>query len=209
MSKLDLWRILFKMASSLVKTVLTQRNSNGDIKANIPEYYERYIKPLEPKYKDSVLTDSRKAICPLPDHNDTDPSFGLTNHKFYKGVKIYHCFGCGGTGTIIRLHQRIQHKYYNKNLTEDESALELAKIFDIDLSKVDDLSEDNDKIEGGYYMRNSKALRNLEERYTIRDYQSELRGVRVMRETSNINTQEKMINRAIIKMIATGKNLYD
>lgn len=192
-----------------MNTVLTQRNSNGDIKANIPEYYERYIKPLEGKFADSTLTESRKAICPLPDHNDTDPSFGITNHRFFKGVKIYHCFGCGGTGTIVRLHQRIQYKYYNRNITEQESALELAKIFDVDLSKVDDFDDDDEKVEGSYYIQGSKALRKLKNQYTVRDYQAELREVRVNRDTMNLNTQMRMINRSIIKMVATGKNLYE
>lgn len=197
------------MVNNVVNIVLTQRNSNGDIKANIPEYYERFIKPLEKKYENSILTESRKAICPLPDHNDTDPSFGITNHRFFKGVKIYHCFGCGGTGTIIRLHQRMQYKYHNRSITEQESALELAKIFDIDLSKADDVGEDNEKVEGNYYMQGSKALSRLKDQYTIRDYQAELRQVRVQRDTLNMFSQTRMINRSIIKMIATGKNLYE
>ena len=103
----------------------------------------------------------------------------------------------------------MQYKYHNRSITEQESALELAKIFDIDLSKADDIGEDNEKVEGNYYMQGSKALSRLKDQYTIRDYQAELRQVRVQRDTLNMFSQTRMINRSIIKMIATGKNLYE
>jgi hypothetical protein len=41
--------------------------------------------------------------CPLPNHDDTSPSFGVhkTNNK-------YNCFGCGATGDIVSLVQNVE-----------------------------------------------------------------------------------------------------
>jgi DNA primase len=195
------------MKNTVENIVLTQKDMQGKIKANIPDYYERYIKPQEDKYKDSDLHTNRTAICPLPNHNDTDPSFGLTNHKFYKGVKIYHCFGCGGSGTIIRLHQRIQSKYHNRKLTEHESALELAELFGVDLANATD-DESTEEIEGSAYISRVKTIRELQDRYTVRDYQRELLGVR-MRDDVSLEVRAKAVNKSIIKMIATDKKLYE
>lgn len=194
------------MKNTVENIVLTQRDDNGNIKANIADYYEQFIKPMEDKYKDSDLHTRRTAICPLPNHNDTDPSFGLTNHKFFKGVKVYHCFGCGGSGTIIRLHQRMQLKYHNKELTERESALDLAKIYNIDLGKAsDEVEADTDD---STYMNNMRALKDLEGTYTVRDFQQELLEIRKT-ENLSLETRAKAVNRSIVKMLATDKHLYD
>lgn len=194
------------MKNTVENIVLTQKDNNGNIKANIPDYYEQFIKPMEDKYKDSDLHVHRTAICPLPNHNDTDPSFGLTNHKFYKGVKIYHCFGCGGSGTIIRLHQRMQSKYHNRTITEHESALELAEIFNIDVSSASDTEEV--ETDDSTYINNIRSLRSLEDRYCLRDFQQEMLEIR-RTENLSLDTRAKAVNRCIVKMMATDKGLYD
>ena len=42
-----------------------------------------------------------KCPCPLPDHDDSDPSFYVTEGE--KGFQFFKCFGCNRGGTIIRL----------------------------------------------------------------------------------------------------------
>jgi len=41
---------------------------------------------------------SYQAICPMPSHRDTKPSFNVTEKN---GIWFFHCFGCGSSGTII------------------------------------------------------------------------------------------------------------
>jgi len=38
--------------------------------------------------------------CPMPEHNDSSPSFGVNNSK-----QTFNCFGCGSQGDIIKLVQ--------------------------------------------------------------------------------------------------------
>ncbi len=41
--------------------------------------------------------------CPFPDHNDRSPSFGYNLESDY-----FNCFGCGETGNLINLVQKIE-----------------------------------------------------------------------------------------------------
>jgi len=41
---------------------------------------------------------SYQAVCPMPSHRDTKPSFNVTEKN---GIWFYNCFGCGSGGTII------------------------------------------------------------------------------------------------------------
>ena len=41
---------------------------------------------------------SNKAICPMPSHRDSKPSFHVADKG---GIWVYTCFGCGSSGTII------------------------------------------------------------------------------------------------------------
>ena len=41
--------------------------------------------------------------CPLPNHDDNSPSFGV-----HKANNKYNCFGCGATGDIISLVQNVE-----------------------------------------------------------------------------------------------------
>ena len=41
--------------------------------------------------------------CPMPDHDDGNPSFGV-NTK----TNTYNCFGCGSTGDLIKLVQAVE-----------------------------------------------------------------------------------------------------
>jgi len=42
-----------------------------------------------------------KCKCPIPGHNETDPSFYITVKP--DGVEFFKCYGCGGGGNIISL----------------------------------------------------------------------------------------------------------
>lgn len=186
------------MLTQLEKYVLTYEDSTGKIVCNIPDYYETYIAPLEGKYSRYTFKTNKTVICPL--HNDTDPSLGLINHKFLPKVMLYHCFGCGKTGSIIRLHQVIQKKYYNRTLSDKESCLDLCKLFDIPEPLDNELdSGDYDKKVENWFKKIDKA----QTKYTEKEFAENLKQLRKTGVTLD------KVNSECVKMIATAKELYE
>lgn len=183
--------------------VLTYKGDSDTPIITIAEYYERYIKPLSPRFKNSSLLLNNTAICCF--HDDTDPSLGTIKHRTLQGVRVYHCFGCGAVGTVIRMHQRIEKEYHHRDISETESALELCKLWGIDISRYSDITDNTDK-KSSYY---SKMMRIKSQMgaYTIREYSDELLNARNM--SLELDKKIQIINSANIKMIATKKKLYD
>ena len=190
---------------TLEEYVLTAKDANGRIIINIADYYERYIKPLDKRFATSSYYKKQLVLCCWKDHNDINPSLGSMKHRFYKDVRLYHCLGCGATGSVIRMHQRIQKEYYDRTITEKESCLELCQLFGVDASAYKEVSEDDG--EQANFMDRLRRLDKYKSVYTIKDYADELRSVRA---NSDISIGEKMryIARANTKYIATQKKLY-
>lgn len=191
---------------SLDEYILTYRGTtdNGEqgFVCNIPDYYDRYIKPLDKRFSEYNLYSNNTVICPL--HDDTDPSLGLIKHRFLSGVQVYHCFGCGASGTVIRLHQFIQDIYYNRRLTSDDACKELADLFDIPLEDIDELADDD---YDGKYMSMLKRLNSLKRAYTFDSFSRELLEIRKNTDIS-IEDRLRLLNIESIKMISTQKKLY-
>lgn len=70
-----------------------------------------------------------KCRCPLPGHNDSDPSF-----KVYESTNTFHCFGCGKAGGPIDLLRFIKGLASNK-----EAESYLSRDYDIDVDAVPSL----------------------------------------------------------------------
>lgn len=64
---------------------------------------------------------SYRALCPF--HSETNPSFYV-----HPGLKIYHCFGCGASGDVIKFLQEME------GISFQEALERLAKRAGIDLS---------------------------------------------------------------------------
>ncbi len=172
----------------------------GKIKANIIDYYEDFIKPLSPHFAHQSLA-TGLVICFFKDHADTDPSLGLMKDRFHKGVMLYHCFGCGKSGDVIRLHQIIQEQYHGVKLNEKEACLALADLFNIPIEEYEDLDEeDYEKA----YMRTYRNLDKLARTYTVQDYNLALLELRKKQ-----NVKLELVNREVIKLIAMTKGLVD
>lgn len=189
---------------TLEEYVLTAKDADGRIIINIADYYERFIKPLDKRFQSSSYFSHSTVLCCWKDHNDINPSLGSINHKFYKGVKLYHCLGCGATGTVIRMHQRIQKEYYGRGITDKESCIELCKLFGVDSTaylEVQDIGDQTNIMERFRRVQGYKGI------YTIRDYSNEVRDAR---SNSSFSLQEiaNKINIANVKYIATQKQLY-
>lgn len=194
---------------TLEEYILTYRGTrlNGEegIVINIPDYYDHYIKPLHPKFSDSSLNVSKTAICPI--HDDTDPSMGLINHKFYKGVKIFHCFGCNRTGSVIKLHQLVVKTYEKRSIDETQSCQELARFFKVPLNKEILAQADNVEPADRFYQTNARVEDLKNNSYTALDFMYELRNIK--KSTTDMSKLDlRLVNDSCIKMIATAKKLY-
>ena len=60
--------------------------------------------------------------CPMPNHEDNSPSFGVNSDS-----NLFHCFGCGVKGDIIKLVQLVE------GLTFVESIQKIANFAGIDV----------------------------------------------------------------------------
>lgn len=185
--------------------VLTAKDSEGKIIITVAEYYERYIKPLDNRFASSSYYGHSKVLCCWKDHTDINPSLGTMPDKFFKGVKLYNCMGCGAHGNVIRMHQRIQHEYHNRDITDNESRLELCKLFGVDAKAFEEMVDIGDQARFMERFRKTCDIKNM---YTLRDYSSDLLSVRA---NSSLSLAERAhgVNIANIKYISTTKQLYD
>jgi hypothetical protein len=174
------------------------------MKVPIPVYYDHYIIPLDRKrFFRGGLTINSMTICPL--HKDSDPSFGLMKDKFNPKIMLYHCFGCGSVGDLVRLHQRIEYQYHNRDLSENETILDLAKIFpEIDLSEVVLIDESESFAS---FRRGLVAIEQSQSRYTLRDYQEDLKVVRRKQFHADPSEVARAVQSATLKYLVTEKDL--
>lgn len=189
--------------------VLTYPDENGNPLINIADYFERYVKPLSPKFSTSSFYEHRTVVCPF--HEDTDPSLGTINHRHLKGVRVYHCFGCGASGTVIRMHQRIQYSYHGKRMTDVEAAIDLCKLYGVDTTPLVTRQYTANQL---VRMRKLDRLRALENAYGLRDFAEDLMPVREDTYTSDkmldmdlINQRAEKINKAVIRYMAEKKGI--
>ena len=54
-----------------------------------------------------------QACCPMPNHTDRSPSFGVNQESGF-----YSCFGCGEKGTVITFIQRVDGVSYREALVK-------------------------------------------------------------------------------------------
>lgn len=63
---------------------------------NLPEFIEKETDNIL-KWRKS--NQSASCHCPMPNHNDRNASFHIT--QMSNGTWIYHCFGCGSKGHVV------------------------------------------------------------------------------------------------------------
>lgn len=186
----------------VLNSVMKDEYGHEELVVSLPEYYERYVKPLSDRFSNSSLLTSRTAICPF--HEDSDPSLGVYNGR-------YHCFGCAAqglesSGDVIRFHQRIEAKYKHREITRVESATELANMFGLDISQATETLEGRED-ETGLLKKRLKLASVNRLNYTIRDYRTDLMKVRT--KQSQGSDAIKAISTAQIKMTAVVNNLLN
>lgn len=174
------------------------------IVANLFDYYDIFIKHLDKRFEQYSYYSSNLVLCYFKDHADVNPSMGYLNDKRLKGVKVCHCFGCGRTADVVRLHQILSKQYLNKTLDEKEACIEVANLFDIPYEDFDELDEEDYDAK---FARTMRKLDSLKNHYTIRDYHESMKTIRGSYPVGHIDLNK--INSENVKMIATVKQLYD
>ena len=175
---------------------ITSSGEEGFV-CNIADYYDKVVMPLDNKFRERSLNSSKLVICPL--HDDHDPSLGLMKRRFPDGSYSFHCFGCGKSGTVIRLHQFVSMMYNNKELTVHEACTELCNLFGIPIPNLEDIAEDDyEKL----FYKKFNELDRLEVKYTSKDFASDILAIRKK------GVDLDLVNSACVKLIATKKELY-
>lgn len=96
-------------------------------KVNAVDFYNTMVVPLASKFR--VMSEGRATgLCPF--HHDTDPSF-----HYWKKRNIFHCFGCGTSGDVIRIYRLLRKAYWQENVTVEQAVRQLATAFGIELVK--------------------------------------------------------------------------
>ena len=183
---------------TLTEYILTY-TENDKIVVNLFDYYDMVIRPLDDKFKPYSYYNNKLVLCFFKDHQDVNPSMGWINDRHLKGVKVCHCFGCGRTANVVRLHQIISSEYFDKELTEKESCLELAEMFKVPL---DDFNFLEDEDYEAKYQSNLKRIDKLQNRYSMQEFRNSLLAIR----EQGVNLDK--VNSECVKMIATIKQLY-
>lgn len=94
------------------------------------DYYNTQVVPLNPT-RFRVISEGKTAgICPF--HHDTDPSF-----HYWKKANIFHCFGCGVSGDVIRIHRLLRRHYFGEDMSVERAVEHLALLFNIRLDKTE------------------------------------------------------------------------
>lgn len=95
---------------------------------NLADYYNTFIVPKGRIFKPVMDGRSVNGICPF--HKDTDPSFHV-----WKSKNIFHCFGCGYSGDVVKVHRQLVFNYERRKLSLEESVKELAMHYNIELTE--------------------------------------------------------------------------
>lgn len=186
----------------VLNSTIKDEYGHEELVVSLPEYYERYVRPLSGIFQNSSLISGRTAICPF--HQDSDPSLGVYNGR-------YHCFGCAAqglesSGDIIRFHQRIESKYKHREISRVESATELANMFGLDISQATETLEGKED-ETGLLRKRMKLSSVNKLNYTIRDYRADLMRVRTGQYKGN--DAIRAISTAQVKMTAVVNNVIN
>lgn len=87
----------------------------------IEDYFNRYVLGLNKNFR-KISASQPTCICPF--HSERDPSF-----HYWASRKMVHCFGCGYSANIVKLHQSIQQVYHGRRLSKTEAMNDLIRLY--------------------------------------------------------------------------------
>jgi len=114
----------FQIGCSLNNTKITRNFIDNLVQSiNIMEFMESVY---DSDFINSKHNDWANTRCPMPDHDDNNPSFGVNT-----ALNTYNCFGCGASGDLISLVQEVE------GLNFIEAIQKLSIYANIDIETVD------------------------------------------------------------------------
>lgn len=156
--------------------ILNHVDSTGKRDVTVTSYWDKVVCRLDPRYDGYQFSKGyNKVVCPF--HDDVAPSLGLVYDR--DGVEVFNCFGCGATGTVIGLHQRIMRKY-NKQKGREELPylISLANIYGVSLQSEISISD----------LKKDKRLDMTKEPpYTLRMHKENIQKVKASKEKMTLN----------------------
>ena len=188
---------------SLEEFVITYER-NGEIVANLFDYYEDFIKPLDPRFNRYSFKTGRLVLCFFKDHDDLNPSMGYIEDRKHRGVYRCRCFGCQKGGNVVQLHMKLAKDYASRSLTVREACIEIANFYNI---PIEDFENNVKQEEVNPFIKHLKAINKCESLYTTRDFEKDVYKLRQKSPMGCVDLNK--LNSACVKMIATHKNLYD
>jgi DNA primase len=155
------------------------------------EYYNTQILPLNKKYH-AISEERNTGLCPF--HADNDPSL-----HYWKSKNIFHCFGCGFGGDVVKTHMKLRKIYYNESLSIEKAIQHLASLFSISLD-----------IETGFTIKSvfdqARELLLSKETYSLSDQDMSLAEFRKLNsrvKNSNYNLGVKISNFDNLDLLAS------
>ena len=130
--------------------------------------------------------------CPMPNHRDSEPSFGVT--RLPDGIWVFTCFGCGSGGTIIdfcldfwsldTVSQAIELISGKMDLGDSEEMIRNA-LQNIKVTANEELQLERQHIQAASIC--NALLRDFADRNEIRDWVfSQYRAMNAMLENNNL-----------------------
>lgn len=183
----------------ITRQVVTAKDKDSKIIASVTDYYDRFVHKLDGKFAKHSFKKDKHVICPF--HEDTDPSMGLIKDKNDKQVEIFHCFGCGASGDVVRMHRRFSYISEGRNITLDDATHELAKIYGIEVDE--ELAEE--QLRSLLGKREMDVERNLGI-YNFRSHSANLMKVRMAQDEMSLDALAKNLDVVLNKWKVEVKN---
>lgn len=180
--------------------VLTYKR-NDEIVADATTYYDKVISKLSKLYSRFSMKHNKAVVCCF--HDDKNPSMGKFPDKKHKGAFLYHCFGCGATGDVVKMHQQIEKIYHSREVNRQDALREIAEIFDIPLGEYEEVKDVGNDLELQMQAR-VKEIQRKANTYTPETFH---RVLLQMRCSGKVNIDE--VNAEVIKLTATENGLYE
>lgn len=174
---------------------MARAQSNNELlvisKIDLIEYYNKNVVPLSEKFKPMAINQVT-GLCPF--HIDTDPSLHV-----WKKKNIYHCFGCGFGGDVVKTHMQLRRQHYSENITVEKAVRQLAEMFNIELDE-----ETGDLVLSPF--DRAKQLMFDKNTYTIPKGEMSLAEFRQLNnkvKRSNVSTKVKLANFEQLDLVAS------
>lgn len=176
---------------NITDAVTFTKREDGSPVIGVREYYQRRVTRLGREFSVRIPDVGRTGLCPL--HDDIGPSFGILMGR--DGRERFNCFGCSKRGHVVDLHREFEKRHNRRNLSLDESAKDLLRLFGEDYDVFANMVRGGLEVQAEQISEAEIARRNriketkaIIDSYSVNDYNADIaRGVVEGRDNSYFN----------------------